>query len=215
MAEEHLAYWEEEGGDSEWAELRSKMIGFNRELIREWKRDVFLCQPYSPADRPGAPNIAARVWVEHPHIPRPDRVVLPGAGRDIGRSWTAAARDAFRQHISHWWPLTAPLRDVPVAVDIAIGRRASGGFDVDNLAYRVLRAFLEAAPRGHPTPPCYRVYRWHGDEDAVVIQFRSVERARQLRRLLGGSPWLLPGFARTLRVRSTGDVPAMMLSSSA
>lgn len=193
MAEEHLADWEAEG-DSEWRELRLRMIDFNRELIREWKRDEFLSHPYSSSDRPGAPNIAGRVCLEHPHIPQPARVVLPGAKRDSGGSWTASARDAFGEHIGHWWPLTAPLSDIPVALDIAVGRRASGGFDIDNLAFRVLRAFLEAVPECSPIPPAYRAYRWHGGEDAVVIRFQSVERARQLRLLLSGSSLAASGL---------------------
>jgi hypothetical protein len=191
FAEEHLADWEAEGGECEWPELRSKMIKFNQDLIREHRRDAQLSRPYVPTDRPGPPSLGGRIWIDGPGLPHPARIFLPapnGSG-----SWATDARKAFAAHLNHWWPLTAPLRDEPVALDIAIGHRASGGSDVDNLAHRVIRAFLESAA-DLPTPLAYRAYRRHGDDEAIVVQFHAARRAQNLRRLLSGSSFAASGL---------------------
>jgi len=186
LTEEHLADWEAESADSDWPNLRSKMIEFNRDRIHEYKRDALLSTPYLPTDRPGPPSIAGRLWNDEKHFPAPAQIFLPapnGEGADI---WTAVARDAFQAHFRSWTPIGPLLRDEPVALDIAIGRKASGGCDVDNLAHRVLRAFRESAA-DLPRPPAYRAYRRHGDDEAVVVGLHSVRRAENLRNLLGGS----------------------------
>jgi hypothetical protein len=169
------------------------MIEFNRRRIYEYRRDALLSTPYLPTDRPGPPSIAGRLWNDGPHFPAPARIFLPAPNGKGTGSWTALAREAFTAHFNRWRAVTPLLRGEPIAVDIAIGRKASGVFDVDNLAQRVLRAFRESAP-DLPSPPAYRAYRRHGDDDAIVVGLHSVRRAEHLRRLLHGSPLAVCGI---------------------
>jgi hypothetical protein len=85
------------------------------------------------------------------------------------------------------------LRNELVALDIAIGQATGGSFDVDNLAERVLKAFRDAAAE-LPSPSSYRVYRRHGDDDAVVVGLHSPRRAANLRYFLAGSPLVACGL---------------------
>jgi hypothetical protein len=192
VAEENLAHLEADGGYYP-ADLRSRMIEFDRRLIYGYRRDALLSMPYQPTDRPGPPSIAGRLWNDAPHFPGPARIFLPAPNGKGTGSWTAVAREAFTAHFNHWHPLTPLLRDEPVVLDIAIGRVAEDSFDVDNLAQRVLRAFRESAPE-LPSPSAYRVYRRHGDDEAVAVGLHSVRRAAHLRHLLAGSPLALSGI---------------------
>lgn len=172
--------------------LKSKLIGFNRRRIYEYKREELLSTPYLPTDRPGAASLAGRLWNDDAHFPAPARIFLPARSGRGAKSWMAAARDTFVAAFDYWGTLPL-LRDEPVAVDLAIGHRASGGCDIDNLAHRVLRAFRESAPN-LPSPPCYRAYRRHGDDDSIVVGLHSVRRAESLRRLLCGNPLAASGL---------------------
>jgi hypothetical protein len=193
VAEENLAHLEA-GNSLLPADLRTRMIEFDRRHIREHKRTSLLSTPYLPTDRPGPPSLAGRLWNDVKHFPSPARIYLPAPMREGGRgSWTATAREAFAAHFGHWREVIPLLQDEPVALDIAIGKEADGSFDVDNLAARVLRAFRESAPR-LPSPPAYRVYRRHGDDGAVVVALHTVHRAANLRYFLGGSPLAICGL---------------------
>jgi hypothetical protein len=94
-------------------------------------------------------------------------------------------------------------------LDIAIGQDGARSFDVDNLAARVIRAFQSAAP-GLPNPTAYRVYRRHGEDDAVMVSLHHTRRAANLRVLLAGSPLALSALrpdrdAPVFRRRSIDD----------
>lgn len=186
ITEENLAHLKA-GNSLLSVDLRAEMIEVDHRQIREHKRASLLSMPYLPTDRPGPPSLAGRLWNDVRHFPSPARIYLPAPTREGQGSWTAIAREAFASHFGHWREVTPLLQDEPAALDIAIGTKAADSFDVDNLAARVLRALRESVP-GLPGPPAYRVYRRHGDDDAVVVTLHAVRRAANLRLFLAGSP---------------------------
>lgn len=191
--EEHLADLETDEGLYP-ADLRARLKEFNLQRLREHKVASLLSRPFLATDRPGPPSLAGRFWNDRMPLPAPGRIHLPAArGGGAAGSWTALACKAFGEHFESWPYVIPLLRDEPIALDIAIGQAAGGSFDVDNLAERVLRAFSEADP-DLASPCSYRVYRRHGDDDAVVVGLHAPRRAAGLRDLLSGSSLAVSGL---------------------
>lgn len=79
------------------------------------------------------------------------------------------------------------LRRSSFSLDIAVGADEGRGFDVDNLAARVLKGMRRGVPDA-AAPESYRVFRRVAVPGTVVVTLQHPDRAEALRQaMLGGS----------------------------
>jgi hypothetical protein len=172
-------------GPAELHELRT----FYARRVAELERRTFTMTPYQPTDRPGKPNLAAHIWAETGIRGGANTLDIP-APCDGEGSWTEVVGEAWRRHLERWRQATSFLKKDPLAIDIAVGKESDRGFDVDNLAARVLRGMRRAVPGAVP-PDSYRVYRRADEPGAVVVTLHHPERAEALRRAMTGASFAI------------------------
>lgn len=160
------------------------MENYYGQRVAELEKRAFAATPYQAIDRPGEPNLAALIWAKSGVRGGANTFDIPAPCGGDG-SWTDLAGEAWRDYVRRW-PFTSDLlRRDDFAIDIAIGADADRGFDVDNLAARVLKGMRRAVPDATPLDS-YRVYRRASVPDTVVVTLQHPERAQALRRAMRG-----------------------------
>lgn len=189
----------------------SEIERFYAERVAELEKLTFTLTPYQATDRPGEPNLAARIWASNGIRGGANQFDIPAPSGGEG-SWTSIASEAWRCYATAWYQASKFLQRESFALDIAVGASADRGFDIDNLAARVLTAMRKAVPHAAP-PDSYRVYRRTTPPGTVVVTLHHPQRAQALRQAMTQSFLALGGHridpeARAHRRRS-GDAKAL------
>lgn len=157
-----------------------ELLQFDERCLRAHAVEEILGSAYSPADRPGPPSVASRIWSGFSDVERPNAVQLAVPRGEPG-SFRAVVRQKIQGHAERWAQPHALLGDSEISLDISVGEDSGCVFDLDNLAHRVTRAFAKVHPQLRIGG--YRVYRRSAPAGCLVIQIADARRAARLARL--------------------------------
>lgn len=154
--------------------------------VEELETRSFTLTPYQATDRPGPLNLAGLIWANTGVRGGANTFDIPAPSGGQG-SWTDIATEAWRSYAGQWPRIAQMLRRGSFSLDIAVGAGDSRGFDVDNLAARVLKGMRRGVPDA-AAPESYRVFRRVAVPGTVVVTLQHPDRAEALRQaMLGGS----------------------------
>ena len=159
-------------------------------------------QGFDSRDRPGPPpewldEVVANDLgdVEHQSASHPGCFTLPpppDGKRKVGEpAWDLALRKSFFAKYGSPWEWGRALFGEPLALDIAVCGGVARDHDLDNLAHRVMAAFIDVFRNAAPSIDGYRVYRVARGAPEVRVRPLPRIRLQLLRESLGRAEELI------------------------